>query len=352
MEKQILNILNNPQNSEDVDILLLNLKNIQNKIINNYKNKPSDEMNKILKNYNDIEKIGKGLYKYKMLNQNNLTEEAKTQAKEVSNLVLKGGISNTRYIWHTEPNACEKCQGLDGKEFEFVSDIPEKPHPNCKCSVENIEDNSDNNEKDEPCDCWQEIETLVQETDEWKNELDSNFEELNIIQEETVNLFTSIRNFKQQVEEAQAELADIEPCGPDCALITGMAANITDDSKLENLIYDLIRYNEEGKQVYQIFLEHKHEMETVKDGLDKYYHAKANCTSAELGEMQKHWAILFSLLKEIKDFIKKVFTTDMTVKEVATDCINDLKADWYGIQKAKEHGYCSEKVRDVYDIFK
>jgi len=42
----------------------------------------------------------------------------------------------------------------------------------------------------------------------------------------------------------------------------------------------------------------------------------------------------------------------MDYKEVAKDCWQDLKADWYGIQKAKEHGYCSDKVKDVYkDVF-
>lgn len=57
--------------------------------------------------------------------------------------------------------------------------------------------------------------------------------------------------------------------------------------------------------------------------------------------------------KEIYDFSKKVFSLHMDIKEVAKDCLQDLKADWYGIQKAKEHGYCPDKVRDVNDyVFK
>jgi hypothetical protein len=32
--------------------------------------------------------------------------------------VLKGGISNIRYIWHTNgDNPCELCEGLDGNEY-------------------------------------------------------------------------------------------------------------------------------------------------------------------------------------------------------------------------------------------
>ena len=48
----------------------------------------------------------------------------------------------------------------------------------------------------------------------------------------------------------------------------------------------------------------------------------------------------------------KVLKYHMGYKKVAKDCWQDLKADWYGIQKAKEHGYCSEKVKNVYkDVF-
>lgn len=86
---------------------------------------------------------------------------------------------------------------------------------------------------------------------------------------------------------------------------------------------------------------------------DKYYHAKANCESAELGIIQTLWAVLYSLLKEAKDLYYKVFKYHINFVEVAKDCWQDLKADWYGIQKAKEHGYCSDKVKDVYkDVFK
>ena len=108
----------------------------------------------------------------------------------------------------------------------------------------------------------------------------------------------------------------------------------------------------ESRQVYQIFLEHKHEMEEAKDGMDKYYHAKANCTAAELGFIQMLWAGVYSLLKEAKDLYYKVFKYHMDFKTVAIDCSQDLLADLYGIIKAKEHGYCSDKVKNVYeDVF-
>lgn len=43
------------------------------------------------------------------------------------------------YRWETNKGACDKCKELDNKEFESKEDIPQKPHPNCKCEVEIVE---------------------------------------------------------------------------------------------------------------------------------------------------------------------------------------------------------------------
>jgi len=44
-----------------------------------------------------------------------------------------------KYRWISESgkNTCEKCKSLDGKVFE-LNDLPKRPHPNCKCRVEEI----------------------------------------------------------------------------------------------------------------------------------------------------------------------------------------------------------------------
>lgn len=61
----------------------------------------------------------------------------------MSNAVLKGGISYfegfVEYVWHTSDGACEKCQALNGKVFSSIDEIPDLPHPNCKCWVEDRE---------------------------------------------------------------------------------------------------------------------------------------------------------------------------------------------------------------------
>ena len=44
-----------------------------------------------------------------------------------------------KYRWISESgkNTCEKCKSLDGKVFD-LKDLPKRPHPNCKCRVEEI----------------------------------------------------------------------------------------------------------------------------------------------------------------------------------------------------------------------
>ena len=39
------------------------------------------------------------------------------------------------YVWHSEnsENTCDVCTELDGQEFDFYDEVPERPHPNCKC---------------------------------------------------------------------------------------------------------------------------------------------------------------------------------------------------------------------------
>jgi len=57
--------------------------------------------------------------------------------------VLKGGVSYTEgennYIWHSTSSACEACQALNGMSFDSIDSIPDRPHPNCRCWIEDKE---------------------------------------------------------------------------------------------------------------------------------------------------------------------------------------------------------------------
>lgn len=354
-------ILKSLKNTKQIEPTLNTLSKSQENLLKNYSNPVFNKKDrgKLLRSYSDLQDVSKSLYRYNTLQEHNYLSDAEEEKWNIENKVLKGGVSYSKYVWHSEngEHTCDVCADLDGQEFDYYDEVPERPHPNCRCYVEIVgyedENSSPDANKEESCDCWDKINDLVAEIVSWQEEIDPLISELDNIDEGTYNLLNEIKNFKQQVKKSQSELADIEPCGDYCvAYITGMAVNITNDEKLESTAEKIFSLTNESRQVYQIFLEHKHEMEEARDSMDKYYHAKANCTAAELGFMQELWAKILSIAKEIKDYYYKVFKNHMDFKEVAKDCWQDLKADWYGIQKAKEHGYCSDKVKDVYkDVF-
>jgi len=259
--------------------------------------------------------------------------------------VLKGGISNTVYVWHSG-GGCDACESLDGQEFEFIEDIPDRPHPNCNCHIEEKEADGDE------CNCWDIIDSILDEADEAESEAEAMLSEIEEMCEDVESLYAEYQELKAEVEQIKAELEEMEPCGPDCEILTGYAINLKDDSDLEGKIYEIIKDIEEARVTFEIFQSHKHEMDAAANSMDKYYHAKANCESAELGLIETLWSVVWSIGKEIKDYIRKVIVEHQNALVILKDCIEDLRADLYGLMKAKQPGCCSDKVKDVYDIYK
>lgn len=102
-----------------------------------------------MKGYIDLQDIGKSLYRYNTLQEHNYIDNAQEEKEDIENKVLKTGITYNKYVWHSEnsENTCEKCKELDGHVFDFYDEVPERPHPNCRCTVEVVED-LDNETKD------------------------------------------------------------------------------------------------------------------------------------------------------------------------------------------------------------
>ena len=118
------------------------LKNHSNPVFN------QKDKNKILKKFSDLQNIARSLLRYKNLNENNYNQDAQEEKENIETILLKGGISYNKYIWHSEnsEDTCDVCKSLDGKEFDFYEEVPERPHPNCRCTVEIIEDTSSNDD--------------------------------------------------------------------------------------------------------------------------------------------------------------------------------------------------------------
>lgn len=62
--------------------------------------------------------------------------------------ILKGYITNDRFVWKANKDACKKCTSMDNKMFVNKNDIPQKPHPNCKCRINKIQFTDKKNDTD------------------------------------------------------------------------------------------------------------------------------------------------------------------------------------------------------------
>lgn len=302
----------------------MNLKEAIKKIVNSKKSAPdvlkeiTEQKVKAAKNksfglYNDLSKIEHSLYRFNSLTDSGINNSADAEGKNLlhlaentdsGNIVLKGGISNTKYIWKTEPNACEKCRELDGKEFDTKDEIPDKPHPNCKCQVTQVN-------SDEPCDC-----------SEFFDELDNISENIDAARQDVDGVVTFIKD----------------------------ALTIYSTNPLANLAYSIMNQIDIAMEAYHDFQKNKAEMIAYK-GYDKYHHAKANCEATQRGLTGEAMAYTLSYGKEVYDIIKKVIFDGMEFEKAWTDSMQDIEADKFGIKKGRGGNPCSESVKNVGDIF-
>lgn len=138
-----------------------------------------------MRSYSDLQDIGKSLYRYNTLHEHNYLEDAKEEKGNNETKVLKGGVSNNKYVWHSEngEHTCDVCVDLDGQEFDYYDEVPERPHPNCRCYVEIVEYDDENSspetsEDEAPCDVLEQVDELINEIESAKDEVNSHIEDL------------------------------------------------------------------------------------------------------------------------------------------------------------------------------
>lgn len=87
---------NNPEEAfESLSISQKNLlKNHSNSVFND------KDKNKILKQYTNLQNLSKSLYRYNTLKENDFDVEY--EKSDIENIVLKGGITYNKYVWHSE----------------------------------------------------------------------------------------------------------------------------------------------------------------------------------------------------------------------------------------------------------
>lgn len=136
-------ILQSLKNTKQVETTLNTIAKSQENLLKNYSNPVFNQKDrgKLLKSYIDLQDVGKSLYRYNILQEHNYLNDAEEEKGNIESKVLKGGVSYNKYVWHSEngEHTCEYCADLDGQEFDYYDEVPERPHPNCRCTVEIIE---------------------------------------------------------------------------------------------------------------------------------------------------------------------------------------------------------------------
>lgn len=294
------------------------LVKLKNHIIKKY-NKISQNKNSLsqmlIKSISDAEN---SIYRYNTMKRNGLNRNVQNEKENIKKLadniisyskglseepvLLEGAVSNAKYVWHSSEGSCTACQARDGREYVLKEDIPEKPHPNCKCTIEKI-----NDDENQECDCHK----LYDKIDEISDEVDT--------------IIPALEDIKNIIAEWLVVCANMPAA---------------------SLGYEILEDIYIGIEAYHDFQRIKAEMIAWR-GYDKFYHAKANCEAVKRGLTGEAVAYLASIGKEIVDIIKKTSKKQLTFIEAVKDSLEDLDADFYGIENGYLEGSCTINVENV-----
>jgi len=300
-------ILQSLRNTKQVETTLNTIAKSQENLLKNYSNPVFNQKDrgKLLKSYIDLQDVGKSLYRYNTLQEHNYLNDAEEEKENIENKVLKGYVSNTYYVWHSEngENTCDECREHDGQVFEMGEEVPERPHPNCRCYVEIVEYDNENSspepsENEEPCDCLDDLPTQFANLVDEAKRLQNNIK--NMIKE----LFSKIKTRAGKLYEDT------------CQKILDEAAT------WDNAAGDFARnYNDMVSA------------DTIN--ADKYFHSKANCQATQRGGAGEVLAEAISLLRELEGGTRKVLFEGADLIEQIEDANRDMEANKYGREQGK-----------------
>lgn len=126
---------------------------------------------------------------------------------------------NVEYEWKSEPGACEVCQGMSGVVYDSANDIPDRPHPNCKCWIDILEKEIEEAITD-PIEIRREqfkdkkrneleLEKLLGDAKSLEQEIDEYVRQVNQQENELEQIESSVENSKLDSKEQQ-KLSDLK----------------------------------------------------------------------------------------------------------------------------------------------
>lgn len=369
LKEKILQAL---RNNEQLELTLDKVSQSQENLLRNHSNPvfSNKDKNKILKGYTDLQDIAKSLYRYNTLQEHNYINDAQEEKKDIENKVLKTGISYYKYVWHAEnsENTCAKCKELAGQIFDFYDEVPERPHPNCKCTVKVVENNEENssqetNRNDEQCNIIDKIESMI-------NEIEGNIKEtenlLSEVETEVQDLENDVLRVQNLIQNANNTLESLsKEYGkhlPNCEnnVDNDYAYMYAKKAEWQTLLHDVLGLlNPIGAflNTLRIFISNYvellyHAYHLREFEMDKYYHSKANCEATqEMGIIGEKSAIFLSDQKEKFDQWNNVYAKShkVTIEEAIADSERDQVANRLGRERGRNYPYCNCSIL-MYDL--
>lgn len=229
-------------------------------------------------------------------------------------VLYKAGISNIKYIWQASDGSCDACQYLDGTEYDFAEDIPDKPHPNCNCYIEEICENDD----EEMCDCGQ-----------WLDKMEEMVGDAQSLQED-------VETDMSDIETAEAEYSEMDSDEIQY-LLNNLVSLMDTYETMKNVLIDFV-YN---------YIELLNVANEDNQGIDKYYHAKANCEASQRGDFASAVAEGLSGLKEVWDSYFYARAKKISIQKALEDSAGDFEANKEGRDKGEEcpTGTCGDILK-------
>ncbi len=222
--------------------------------------------------------------------------------------ILYGNVKkeDVQYEWKSESGACEVCQELDGTVYDTANDIPDRPHPNCKCWIEVLEREKETTDPIE----------LRREQAKDKKRMQ---QELAKLLGDAKSLEEEIDEYMKQIEEQEEELNRIERAIDTDKLETADRRRLTDAKEqidfakdiLKNLDKKAIATKKEINLLQKEIL-HNTDITNILNSLDKIYFI-LNILQEQLDNNFKkqfdRCISLFSSLMPISAILWKLATT-------------------------------------------
>jgi len=113
---------------------------------------------------------------------------------------------------------------------------------------------------------------------------------------------------------------------------------------IENYVNGMIDFIDQVVGTIQIFWTNYEELKALKKELGyyldqsaEYYHTKANCEAAQLGDVGAETATFLGYLREFGDFPKEILFKGCSIKKAFENSVHDLEVNEAGRKLGKEH---------------